>query len=224
MRRAALASLALCTHLRLPATLGKADLVTQLPRLRGMTDLDLSSFFRVVNNEVLAAIAEASALTRLSLQWCDKITTAGLADLGRLRNLRVLSLHSVHGIDDLSALAALPALQDLDLSWCHRVRSQSLPNMHRLRRLMLHGCELVDDSLCTALCTGPGVAELEELDMAFTQLGDHGLLLLATHCPELRRLVVAEQGANIWRTGMWTEEGMQAFERQRPDVRVQRVC
>ncbi|GLC37837.1 hypothetical protein PLESTB_001481700 [Pleodorina starrii] len=228
LQRAAHACLAMSRHLRPPAANCKAALVALLPRLQSLTELDLSGSFRDVDDDVLAAVAASSALTSLSLRSCTRITAAGIAALGGggLRNLQVLSLHSVRHIDDLAALAGLPSLRDLDLSWCLHVRTHALPPLHRLHRLLLRGCELVDDSLCAGFDSdgsGP-LPELVDLDLAYTRLGDGGLLALAASCPRLRRLAVAQSEANLWSTGMWTEAGLREFARRRPEVRLELVC
>jgi hypothetical protein len=95
----------------------------------------------------------------------------------------------------------------------YRVKhSQVLSFASRLRRLHAVG-----------LRQGPE-PELEELDLAYTQLGDTGLMALAAVCPRLRQLAVAQNEGNLWATGMWTEAGLREFSRLRPEVRLEVVC
>ncbi|KXZ52763.1 hypothetical protein GPECTOR_8g153 [Gonium pectorale] len=136
---------------------------------------------------------------------------------GQLRNLRELSLRSVGSIGDGGALAALPALHVLDMAWCHSVQGPAVATFaRRLRSLSLHGCEMVGDDVCAALAL-PG-SRIEHLALAFTRVGDGGLLALACGSPGLRRLVLAAGAYNLWTTGLWTEAGLREFQRLRPEV------
>ena len=117
-----------------------------------------------------------------------------------------------------------------------------------LRVLRLRGCEHVGDGLPLLL-----TAALEELDVAFTALGDEGLARLARlaagggpgsfrsggqgtaqggglgrapapAAPALRRLTLARQDAfNLWETWRWTEQGLAAFRAAAPHVSVSLV-
>ncbi|GIL98710.1 hypothetical protein Vretimale_4084 [Volvox reticuliferus] len=224
-RRAALASLALSTRMRPPVRNGKAALIALLPRMHGLTDLDLSNRYRDVDDDVLTAMVGMGNLTSLSLRSCEQVTMFGLAALGsgKLFNLRVLSLHSLGGIVNLAPLTTMTSLRDLDLSWCICLQPRMMPNLHRLHRLLLRGCEQVDDSLCTALCEG-SEPELQELDVAYTRLSDDGLRTLAARCPALRKLAVAQNKDNLWSIGNCTEAGLCEFTRLRPDVQLVAIC
>ncbi|KAG2439300.1 hypothetical protein HXX76_004659 [Chlamydomonas incerta] len=137
---------------------------------------------------------------------------------GALTQLRELSLRSAGDIGDgaaLSAPGALPSLTSLDLSWCHSVRGDAIAACAgRLQRLTLHGCELVDSTVCRDL------RALVELDVAFTRVCDVGLMALAAYSSNLRRLVLASRSDNLWTTGNWSEGGLGEFRRLRPEVEV----
>lgn len=79
LQRTAHACLALSTQLQPPVRNCKSTLVALLPRMHGLQKLDLTSSFRYVDDDVLAALTGKTALRFLSLRSCTQITTAGLA-------------------------------------------------------------------------------------------------------------------------------------------------
>eukprot|EP00198_Chlamydomonas_reinhardtii_P007561 XP_001696898.1 predicted protein [Chlamydomonas reinhardtii] len=191
-----------------------------LPHCRGLVELDLRPSHGSVCDEALGAVASTSSLRVLRLDHCSAITAQGVQTLcsGALTELQELTLRSAGDIGDgaaLSAAGALPRLTHLDLSWCHCVRGDAIAACaRRLKRLTLHGCELVDSAMCQ------GLEALEELDVAFTRVCDVGLMALAAHSPNLRRLVLACRSDNLWTTGNWSDTGLGEFRRLRPDVEV----
>lgn len=189
-----------------------------LPHCPLLTSLCLKGAHSWVGDSVLQAIATgAPQLVSLDLEHCSLITGAGLEALcaKRLARLKTLCMRSCGSIGNGSPLARLPSLVDLDLGWCHSVAAAALaPLAPQLQRLSLHGCELIDDSLCERLPC------IQALDAAFTKVGDAGLRSLAAGSPALRTLVLAARGFNLWTTGAWSEAGLHHFRASRPGVAV----
>jgi hypothetical protein len=77
------------------------------------------------------------------------------------------------------------------------------------------GCTRVCDTLCGIL------PAIEWLSLALAEnVSDAGLAALAARSPRLRRLTLARRFDNVFATGKWTEAGLAAFRRQRPEVEV----
>lgn len=103
----------------------------------------------------------------------------------------------------------------------------------KLHYLSLHGCLMVSDPIASRrnlkerdvnkhdVCTG--LHNIEELDLAFTQLTDKGLDTLHYGCPALRHLTLAQRHNNNWDSGLYTEEGLGKFKELRPNVEVKLV-
>ncbi|PNH04025.1 hypothetical protein TSOC_009862 [Tetrabaena socialis] len=219
LHRATRSCWALCSRLSPGVHACTAALGAALPHAHSLATLDVSAGHRWMDDAAAAVVARVASLQAVSFEHCALLTAAGLSALcaGRLHNLQELSLRSVGDIGDGGALVALPALQRLDLGWCHSVQGGAVAAYGpRLRALSLHGCDLVGDAVCAAL---PNV---EELNVAFTHVGDEGLLALARCSPRLQRLTVASavEAGNLWCTGRWTEAGLAEFRRLRPDVRL----
>jgi hypothetical protein len=77
-QRAAHACLAVSTSLQPPSANCKAALVSLLPKLHNLISLDLSSNFRIVDDDVLTGVAGVTALRTLMLSSCSRITSLGL--------------------------------------------------------------------------------------------------------------------------------------------------
>ncbi|KAG2498913.1 hypothetical protein HYH03_003103 [Edaphochlamys debaryana] len=162
-----------------------AALAAVLPLLVRCRALDLRSAFRWMGPGACGGIAGVGTLTALHLDNCTQLTPAGVTALchGRLDHLTHLSLRSAGDVGDGSVLSRLPALTSLDLTWCRSVQGRALaPFAARLKSLWVHGCELVDDTLCLGLaagCPDGSPARTELLDVAFTRVGDAGLMAMA---------------------------------------------
>lgn len=155
-------------------------------------------------------------LERLSLPFCHATSHVGVATLAGsplAATLTTLSLQSCGDIGSGTCLHGLVALRDLDLTWSHNVVSDGLrPLARQLHHLNLHGCELVDDTLCEDL------PQIRELSIAYTRVGNVGLSALALRSPRLYRLALARQQYNIMISSATTELGEADFRRRRPDV------
>ncbi len=72
------------------------------------------------------------------------------------------------------------------------------------------------------VCSHPPTAALSSavhVDLALTRVSDTGLMALAARSPLLVRLVLSPcDSYNLWGTGRWTAEGLEAFRRLRPEV------
>lgn len=208
-------------------------LVARCGRLR---DLSLSGRFRWLDDEALGwllkydesrsggsggASSEScrGSLTALDLSHCEQLCPRALRHLLGLPSLRMLSLRHCHAALDGVALERLPCLRELDAAWCRQLTSRMLlPVAPQLTRLVLHGCESVNDDLCSCL---PAV---EDLDLAFTGVGDAGLAALAAHSQRLARLTLASKEVpNLWACGPYTPTGLNRFRADRPEVDVRLV-
>jgi hypothetical protein len=63
-----------------------------------------------------------------------------------------------------------------------------------------------------------GLRSVQTLDLAFTRVTDAGLLRLASAAPALRELTVARSHSNVWTSGLWTDAGLAALQRARPEL------
>lgn len=67
---------------------------------------------------------------------------------------------------------------------------------------------------------------LVEADLAFTRVGDVGLLALARGSPRLRLLHLAlrDAGGNLWSAGGWSSGGLAALARLAPQLTIQHTA
>lgn len=63
---------------------------------------------------------------------------------------------------------------------------------------------------------------LQEIDLAFTPVGDAGLLALARTSPQLKvlRLSPSEAGGNLWSVGTWGAQSVVEIKRLLPALSV----
>ncbi|KAG2498916.1 hypothetical protein HYH03_003106 [Edaphochlamys debaryana] len=153
-----------------------AALAAVFPLLVRCRALDLRSAFRWMGPGACGGIAGVGTLTALHLDNCTQLTPAGVTHL---------SLRSAGDVGDGSVLSRLPALTSLDLTWCRSLA----PFAARLKSLWVHGC-------LAAGCPDGSPARTELLDVAFTRVGDAGLMAMAL--PRFR--VVPPRGEHEVRT------------------------
>jgi len=121
--------------------------------------------------------------------------------------------------DTLTAIqGCAPSLQNLQLMWAHRVTSAGVIQMSRqLTVLELHGCESIDDVICS------GLPLIEQLGLGYTRVTAKGLIMLAQGSPALRRLLCASRSNNNFTSSCISEEGEKRFRELRPEVSLEHV-
>jgi hypothetical protein len=119
-----------------------------LAGLTALTRLDLKQCRKVSNNG-LQALASPTALTNLNLCGCSRVSDDGLWALAGLTALTTLNLGYCQVSDDgLRALVGLTALADLVLCGCHRVSDdglRALSGFTALTNLNLCVCDQVSE-------------------------------------------------------------------------------
>jgi hypothetical protein len=111
------------------------------------------------------------------LRWINlgesKVTSVGLASVGKLTSLQMVDLTNTQ-VSDLTELTKLPNLIDLRLDYCSKVEAEhlsALSKMPQLRALGGNGLRLTDEKVAMiSVCT-----ELEQLTMMGAKLGENGL-------------------------------------------------
>ncbi|MCS7272507.1 MAG: hypothetical protein NZ703_15595, partial [Gemmataceae bacterium] len=107
--------------------------------------LNLSSGVSDAELVWLQELVGVEPLMFLNLEWCSKITDAGLAHLAQLTQLQQLDLESCSKITDagLAHLAPLTQLQHLNLRGCDNITDAGLAHLAKLTQLQqlnLTGC------------------------------------------------------------------------------------
>ncbi|KAG1669907.1 hypothetical protein FOA52_002433 [Chlamydomonas sp. UWO 241] len=165
--------------------------------------------------------AHCGRLAGIELRSCAGIGARGIEALAAgcaAKSLVSLGMHSCGDIGSGACLSGLTRLSSLRLSWATQVTSAGLaPLAPCLRVLQLHGCEAIDDGICTRL------QQVEELSLAYTAVKDAGLALLASRSLRLRALTLACQQYNNFSCAWTTDAGEAAFCAARPDVALARV-
>jgi hypothetical protein len=137
--------------------------IPSLARLKELRDLDFSSGNKKgpakITDEGLAELAKLDLprLETLTLGWCDNITDAGLAHIGRMQTITWLGLTDCANITDagLRELVKTKNLTGLDLRGCHNITDngiQQLAAKANWTRIELGGCPKI---------TPQGVAKLQ---------------------------------------------------------------
>ncbi|MEW5299651.1 MAG: hypothetical protein WDW38_004297 [Sanguina aurantia] len=150
--------------------------------------------------------SDLSLLHTLTLDNCSKLGASGL---------KALSLCGCGDIGDGSSLRPLRALTHLQLDWCYTVTTAGvLPILAQLQVAGLHGCSLLDDTMCASLLL------VGDLDISFSLVTDFGLLQLAASSTCLKKLTLADLDVvNVWTCALYTEHGLAEMKRLRPDVK-----
>jgi hypothetical protein len=135
-----------------------------------------------LTDAALVACGKLPSLMYLSVGKAKAYTAAGVAELAKLKHLRVLELTDL-GADDswLAALKPLTELRKLNLDGCYRVTDAGLAHlsgMTHLRELLLHGTNVTGSGL-GALANAKGLARVvlpEQTDGALKALAKIGKL------------------------------------------------
>jgi len=137
--------------------------IPSLGRLRELRTLDFSGGNAIepakITDEGLAELANLDLpdLETLTLGWCDDITDAGLAHIGRMQTITWLGLTSCPKVTDAGLRELLNAknLTGLDLRACPNITDngiQQLATKKNWERILLGGCPKI---------TPQGVAKLQ---------------------------------------------------------------
>lgn len=142
------------------------DGLEELGQLRRLRRLELHGGERFFNGEGLRGLVHAKGLQELEL-WNCPVTTAGLARLPPLPNLKNLMLASYPhdastnlGDAALAPLAACPNLEYVRLSYCDNVTDTGiafLSKLHKLRELSLGGSKVTAAGAAKLKQSIPGV-------------------------------------------------------------------
>lgn len=135
-----------------------------------------------ITDAALVACGKLPSLVYLSVNKAKALTAAGVAELAKLRNLRVLELTDL-GIEDawLAALKPLTELRKLDLDGCYRVTDAGLVHlsgMAHLRELRLHNTKVTGSGL-GSLANAKDLTRVilpEQTDAALKALAEIGKL------------------------------------------------
>jgi hypothetical protein len=137
--------------------------IPSLARLRDLRTLDFAGGNAVkpakITDEGLAELAKLDLpdLETLTLGWCDEITDAGLAHIGRMQTIKWLGLTSCPKITDagLRELINAKNLTGLDLRRCPNITDDGIHQLAAKKnweRIELGGCPKI---------TAQGVAMLQ---------------------------------------------------------------
>jgi hypothetical protein len=135
-----------------------------------------------VTDAAIAACAKLPSLIYFGVHKAKAVTANGVAELARLKHLRVLELTDL-GADDawLAALKPLAELRKLNLDGCYRVTDAGLAHlseMPHLRVLALHNTKVTGSGL-GALASAKGLTRVvlpEQTDGALQALAKIGKL------------------------------------------------
>ncbi|GAX81786.1 hypothetical protein CEUSTIGMA_g9214.t1 [Chlamydomonas eustigma] len=165
-------------------------------------------------------------LRELRITFCHKISSQGLQAFFKttrtLINLEVVCFNCCGDMVNDETLqsiqACAPSLQHLELMWAHRVTSAGVLHVSsQLTVLNVHGCESIDDAMCS------GLPLIEVLGLGYTRVTAKGLIMLAENCPALRRLLCAQRSNNNFTSSCISEDGEEHFKRLRPEVSIEVV-
>ena len=76
-----------------------------------------------------------TALQSLNLRGCEKITHAGLKELGNLSALAVLNLSRCEGITEFKELSRMTSLAELNLAYCERITDVGIKKLGQMTGL-----------------------------------------------------------------------------------------
>ncbi|GMH33747.1 hypothetical protein BSKO_01581 [Bryopsis sp. KO-2023] len=131
--------------------------------------------------------------------------------------LQKLSLESSGGAisgEGWLSKRTLPKLHTLNLAWCHNILPSGVAELGpQLQDIDLHGCSLVDDSVCENL------KNVRFLDLCFTSVTDDGLKMLVS-AEAMVTLSLSADHSNLWVCGEWTNNGLIHLKQRRPDLEV----
>ncbi|BGP31372.1 hypothetical protein JCM10296v2_003136 [Rhodotorula toruloides] len=176
------------TRVSLAGLTAPVILVARLPQCTSLTDLDLSGHIALRDAPLAKVLAQLPQLERINLKGCTKVgdasiialskatedrlkvvnlsltaaTIKGLISLlARCRNLEVLKLANVAGLNEKNVAKLVSDATDAALGWRH------VP-LSRLRTLKVRSTEITDASLgrLLSLCA----PSLERLDISYTPL------------------------------------------------------
>lgn len=175
--------------------------------LNDLTDLQVLSFSDTrVGDDEMRRVRQFANLRCLIARDASQVTDTGLASIGRLKRLRVLSLGGAPITDDglkyLSMLTRLEVLE-LDHAPIHGPGLAHLSSLCNLRLLSLRFSPLEDEGLAYL----GGLTSLERLYFFNTRVTDTGLKYL--------RPLTGLQILHLGKTRV-TFEGANAFERDLP--------
>lgn len=119
------------------------------------------------------------------------------------------------------------ALRTVDLTFGQGVDDSIACGLLRdpnLGRLVLKGCADVSDKTAhrflemrssTNCCSN-----LREISLAYCNVSDQGLVAIARAAPNLRKIVLAEESANLWSTGVYTSVGLKELAKEFPRLEI----
>ncbi|GEM08265.1 hypothetical protein Rt10032_c05g2282 [Rhodotorula toruloides] len=201
------------TRVSLASLSAPTVLISRLPQCTSLADLDLSGHIALRDAPLAKVLAQLPTLERINLKGCTKVgdasmvalskatedrvkvvnlsltavTIKGLTSLlARCRNLEVLKLANVAGLNEKNVAKLVSVATDAALGWRH------VP-LSRLRTLKVRSTEVTDASLgrLLSLCA----ASLERLDISYTPLKTLDFVSSALHTlPEWRLVKLVASG------------------------------
>lgn len=191
-----------------------------LSGLAMMPNLRELQFVEIPNSSLVSGLPGLPQLTSFRATRCDSLTDIDLPLLvERFPNLLLLDLDSCSNLKgtSLEILAKMVTLRTLGLSQSQvdNVTLANLSNHPTLERLILNQTRISEVSL-PVLKSVPSLKELEIAHMEFT---DAGLGELAS-LPTLKLLLVKKDIVGWKPATTFTDTGIAAFEKLRPDVKV----
>lgn len=132
-------------------------------RFKSLTELNLSSCYKISDEGVIAVAKKLTNLTKLNLEWCTKITN-----------------------DSVDALAGCTNLTDLNLSMCDKITNvvPVLQSCTELKHLNLNCLDITDEQLMKLTSTN-----LEDLRLqCCADITNQSLNFLKNRCPNLNTL------------------------------------
>ena len=132
------------------------------------------------------------------LQWlCYAITDVGVTAIGALSNLEVSNISSCSNVTTVGIqnLIKLTKLQSLNIRWCESIDSVGLVTIvngfPQLKLLDICGLYRMNDSGLTDIVPGK-LPNLISLSIQNSNIGDGGVVLIATGAPALTSLNISE--------------------------------
>ncbi|MCA9027453.1 MAG: hypothetical protein KDA86_19750 [Planctomycetaceae bacterium] len=160
-----------------------------------------------ISDENLAKLPALPDLMSLDLEG-SQVTSDGLDAVSPLKSIRSLSLKDTP-VTDITPLADMPHLEILELNFS-RCRGEYLSGLSQLKNVtaLLAGYLQVTDQEVIEIAK---CSQLEELSIAASALGEHGLQPL-TSLQKLRTLVLSD--------ARFDSADLEAFKVARPDVEI----
>lgn len=160
-----------------------------------------------IGNDNLAKLPQLPDLKVLNLEE-SQVTSDGLDAILPLKSIKTLSLRDTP-VTDITPLAELPHLEELNLNFS-RCRGEHLSSASELKHVtvLLAGYLEVTDAEVVELAE---CSQLEELSIAASHLGEHGLQPL-TALQNLKTLVLSD--------ARYDAADLKAFEAARPEVQI----